>query len=189
MKKYKLTVLAPPEATQVLNQVGIAFENYKGSRPLEIGSIAEMQELGDRMVSESDGNTIVLATYTELTLGDRKYGIPADKDEAKEMLLNLSGKTHIYTKRLCIGGAGEPVEVVETQTKVTLKSFLPWEIDGYLSFWDYNYPGAYSPMGKGAFYVRSVMGDFNVIKGMPVSVVCEILEKKYGINPIMTERK
>ena len=78
----------------------------------------------------------------------------------------------------------EPVEVATDETTVVMKNLNKWEIDGYLSLADYNYPGAYSPVGKGAFFVRSVMGDYNVIKGMPVKLLMDLLERKYGITPV-----
>ena len=184
MEKYKLTVLAAPSATDVLNQIGIIFDEYGGARPLEINSDEEMLELGNKMLEDTDEDTIILASYTELRMNDKKIGVPPDKEEAKTILKQLSGKTHYFVTKLCIGGAGEPPEVVNVKTGVSLKNFDKWEIDGYLSIWDYNYPGGYSPFGQGALFVRSISGDFNTIKGMPVSTLMELLERKYGITPV-----
>lgn len=184
MDNYKLMVLAPPVATDVLEQIGISFEKYEGARPLEINSDEEMFELADRMLKDADKNTIVLATYTELILNKTKMGIPLNEEEAENMLNQLSGKTHHFITKMCIGGAGQPVDVIDDTTAVTFKELSEWEVKGYTSFLDYNYPGAYSPMGKGAFFIRSISGDYNVIKGMPVNMLIGLLEKKYGITPV-----
>ena len=184
MNNYKLNVLAPSEATQVLEQIGINFEKYSGAIPLEINSDEDILTLGTKMLENADKNTIVLTTATELRIDDVKMDIPSGREEAKKMLKLLSGKKHCFITRMCIGGAGEPVEVVSEKTVLELKKLDDREITGYLSFEDYSYPGGYSPVGKGALFVRNITGDYNVIKGMPVNLLAKLLEEKYGITPV-----
>ena len=184
MEKYKLLVLADQMAARVLSQVGIEYEIFSGSRPLEINSEKEILELGNQLLKSQDNDTIVLAVYTELILEDKKLGIPRDEEEAYSMLEQLSGKDYSYVTRLCMGGSGSPVDVMTIETRVTFKELSEWEIKGFLKLADYSHPGAHLPYGKGAFFVRKISGDFNNIKGMPLAAVGELLEKKYGINPI-----
>ena len=183
MQKYKLIVVASADATEVLDQVGISYKCYSGAHPPEINKDEELLEFCNKIIESEGQNTIAVVAYTHMKIKNEKIGVPINKAEAKKMLLKLSGKTHSYVSRMCIGGAGEPVELVTAETKVSLKNLEEWEIDGYLSFEDFSYPGAYLPTGKGAFFTRSILGDFNIIKGIPLALLIEKFEQKYGITP------
>ncbi len=182
MKKLKLTTVCSRPAMEVLKQIGVNFEPYGGIIPVDIDSDRAMMEICNKIISESDEKTIVLVAETGIYLKDERLGVPGNKEEAAEQLKKLSGKTHRFITRMCIGGAGEPPETAVCETKVAMKEIKEWEVRGYLSMCDFRYPGAYDLTGPGSFFVRSVQGDFNNIKGMPVSVLMELLNNKYGIS-------
>lgn len=182
MEKLKLKVIAGTSATEVLEQIGINFEIYGGTRPGEVSTDEEITAFCKKVIDEEEKNTVVLISFTEFWKEDEKIGIPLSSTEAAEMLEKLSGESHCFITRLCIGGAGQPPEVETVKTTVTMKALDAREIKGYLSMDDYTYPGAYNPMGIGSFFVRSVQGDYNNIKGMPVAALTELLERKYGAS-------
>lgn len=182
MTDFKLCVLARPEAREVLDKTGISYETYTAESPFKIEKEEDLLMLCKKAVSESDEKTIVLISHTDLYSDNEKIGVPKNEAEAKRMLEKLSGKKHFFVTRLCLGGGGQLPETVKAETAVTMKPLDKTEIDSYVALNDYAYDGAYSPTGKGSFFVRGVNGDFNNINGMPISKLTELLNKKYGIT-------
>ena len=182
MGNLKLVVLGPPSSAEVLRQIGIQFESYGGFSSVKADNDEEIKELLKEIVLKQENDTIALTTSIELYVDNKKVGVPTNVEEARKMLKSLSGKSHCFMTRLCLGGAGQSLEVASVKTTVVMKELDAGEIERYLAVGDFMYPGGYNPVGKGSVFVRSVQGDYNNIKGMPISALTGLLESKYGIT-------
>ena len=180
MENYRLLVSANAAAFDVLTQAGVNFEKCD-VHPAANGDA--LKSFAEEMAKDEDKNVITVVAEKEISDGERVYGIPETREEAKEMLCDISGGTHSHIVRMCIGGAGQPFEVITAEAQVSFKKLSEWEIDGYLNFDEYKFPAAYDPAGKGALFMRKIQGDFSVIKGLPIVALMEALERKYGITP------
>ncbi|MDP4118691.1 MAG: Maf family protein [Bacillota bacterium] len=184
MKDYRLVVALPQAGQKVLDKIKIKFETtdiiVEDIDTLNSEDVAAQRV--KKILSETGGeNTIAVATETVLMLNGKVFDAPNNAEEAKKMIDELSGKTHSFVTWLCVGGAGCDPETVRVETKVYLKGMTEEEKRLYMDMEDYNYPGAYSPAGKGSLLVKKIEGDFNNIFGMPVSTLYDILKEKYNI--------
>ncbi len=188
MENYILALSLPQEGYAVADSVGI---KYVKRQEVVLPSYCETtDEAADTVKAqvklmieaEEKKNTIVAAAVTVCVLDDDIIRHTDSREQRKEILKKLAGKTHNFVTLMSVGGAGQPIESLAEETKVTLKNFDEREIDGYLEFDDPVENGVYAPFGKGALLVRKIQGDFNNIKGMPLIKFCEILENKYKIT-------
>jgi septum formation protein len=121
-------------------------------------------------------DTIVLDT------AGRKLGKPKNRDEAKEMLIQLSGKAHKVLTGVNIleYPEGRRYQTVES-TEVEFRSLSNEEIRFYLDTNEWQErAGAYAIQGKGAILVKSIQGDYYNVVGLPISWVWKTLWTLYG---------
>jgi septum formation protein len=134
----------------------------------------------DAKVSGSEG-LLVIGADTVVAVDGRILGKPSQKEEAREMLEMLSGRSHeVYTGITLIYGAqteaipghGSGNTGRKTFHETTSVSFYPmWkqEIDSYIASGDcMDKAGAYGIQGIFARYVRKIEGDYNNVVGLPV---------------------
>src|SRR5919204_2188300 len=114
-----------PQRRAILEQLGVPFEvvapRYEegglGGDPVE--TVREHARGKARSLADAAGDRPVLGVDTEVVLGGRIFGKPADATEAEAMLEALGGRTHEVVSGLCL--ATPAWEVVEHD--VTLVSF------------------------------------------------------------------
>lgn len=117
----------------------------------------------------AEGNEIVLTADTVVIVDDRILGKPRDKQEAKQMLETLSGKTHLVVTGVCLKSSTKQTQFSVT-TKVTFRRLKSCEIDYYVE--------KYSPLDKAGAYgiqewigyvgVTSINGSYYNVMGLPV---------------------
>ena len=112
---------------------------------------------------------IVLGFDTLVYIEDHILGKPKTKDEAKDMLLLLSGQTHTVITGCAIITKGFSKSFYE-KTRVTFYALTAKEIDDYINSSEpFDKAGAYAVQGLGAKFIRSIQGDFYTVMGLPVS--------------------
>jgi septum formation protein len=118
----------------------------------------------------------VLGADTEVALGDRILGKPADAAEAREMLRLLAGQRHVVLTAVClVTSSGEHAFVDETA--VWFRRYGEDQIDWYLERGEWQgRAGAYAIQGSGAALVARVDGDFTTVVGLPVARLVDLLE-------------
>jgi len=97
-----------PQRRAILEQLGIPFEvvvpQYKeeltGADP--VAEVERHAQGKARSVAGIANERPVLGVDTEVVLGGRVYGKPADEAEAEAMLEELSGQTHEVVSGLCL---------------------------------------------------------------------------------------
>lgn len=120
---------------------------------------------------------VVIGCDTVVALDGRVFGKPADREVAREMLRQLSGKTHIVLSGVCVIAKGREISFV-TETKVTFYPLTEEEIEAYLDTGEpFDKAGAYGIQGKGGLLVREIWGDYNNVVGLPVASLAKILRK------------
>jgi septum formation protein len=106
-------------------------------------------------------------------------GKPENKDQAREMLLKLSGKTHtvITGIAVCESGVNQPhVRSMSVTSTCTLYPLTDTEIESYLSSNDWqDKAGAISIQGKAALFIQQIQGDYYNIVGVPVARLNKLL--------------
>lgn len=120
---------------------------------------------------------IVLGADTEVVLGRRILGKPADEDDARRMLRTLAGQVHEVLTALVLVGEGREVAEVVT-TRVWFTPMTQGEIDWYVASGEpMDKAGAYAIQGLGARFVERLEGSWSNVVGLPVAVVHRLLRE------------
>jgi MAF protein len=109
----------------------------------------------------------------------RVYAKAVDADDAAQMLLGLSGKTHAVVSGVCL--LTPEWEVVEAAaTRVTFRELGEEDVAAYVASGEWEgRAGAYAIQGRGAALVERVEGDYLNVVGLPVSLLVRLLADRF----------
>ncbi len=115
--------------------------------------------------------TLLVAADTVVDVDGIAYNKPADEDDAKRMLRDLSGRTHIVHTAFALASPDRS-ELIE-HCESTFVTFFPLsdnEIDAYVASGEpMDKAGAYGIQAYGATLVERVEGDFYTVMGFPLA--------------------
>lgn len=120
---------------------------------------------------------IIVAADTVVIIDDRIVNKPADRNEAVQMLSQLSGKTHTVMTGVCIISK-EREEAFDDTTLVTFQKLTREEIAFYVDqFKPYDKAGAYGAQDWiGMVAIRKIEGSYFNVMGLPIHLVYEHLK-------------
>jgi septum formation protein len=103
---------------------------------------------------------------------------PKNKQEAKEMLEELSGKKHQVFTSICISLKNQQ-KIVNKGTKVYFNILKEEDINYYIKKYDVlDRAGSYGIQDLiGYIGVKKIKGCYNNVLGFPTSLFCETIEK------------
>jgi nucleoside triphosphate pyrophosphatase len=130
---------------------------------------------------------LVLGADTVVVLDQHVLGKPRDADEAIDMLLALSGRTHA----VLTGVALRSPEGTRTAVSATSVQFREIGRDEAMAYWQSGEPcdkaGAYAIQGMGAAFVAAIHGSYSGVVGLPVFETVELL-KAVGIEILVMQK-
>lgn len=127
----------------------------------------------------SSGATVIGAD-TIVVLDGRIFGKPADDDDARRMLRELSGKTHEVITGVCIVRNGSCETFAET-TGVCFRNLSAREIEAYIATGEpLDKAGAYGIQGAAGAFVDHIEGDYDNVVGLPVARLERTLDLEGG---------
>jgi septum formation protein len=119
----------------------------------------------------------VLAADTAVVLDGKILGKPADRQDAEEMLRQLSGRTHEVLTAIALRTAGG-VQSRISRSEVTFRAIAAGEAQAY---WETGEPhdkaGAYAIQGRAAIFVADLRGSYSGVMGLPLFETAELLAK------------
>ena len=129
---------------------------------------------------------LTIAADTIVTFDGKILGKPANEDEARTMLHELSGCTHQVATGVCIVRAGdataphaaESLSFVDV-TDVTFYELTDEQIERYVASGEpMDKAGAYGIQGVGGrMLVHDISGDFYNVVGLPIARVARAIQK------------
>lgn len=135
----------------------------------------------DRLANGADDATMVIAADTTVDLDGRILAKPADADDARSMLRDLSARTHRVHTGVAVCRGERCVSAVAT-TFVTFVPLTPATIEWYLSTGEpFDKAGAYAIQGAGGVLVASVKGSVSNVVGLPLTTVAD-LARSLGVD-------
>ena len=168
---------ASPRRSELLSGMGVQFDII-ASKAEELHDetlrAAELCEINARRkaeeVAEEFPAALVIGADTLVSLGSRIFGKPRYLAEAKEMLRQLSGKTHeVVTGVCCIANKEERVSVFHDLTHVTFRDLTDDRIAEYVRIVQVlDKAGAYGIQERGELIVERIAGSFSNVMGLPV---------------------
>ena len=121
-----------------------------------------------------DADDYLLAADTIVWMGEEALGKPADDEDARNMLRELSGKTHHVSTGVSLlhrGAEGATVReasFVET-TDVSFHELTEAQVAAYVRSGECaDKAGAYAIQGTGRLLVSGIRGDYANVVGLPV---------------------
>lgn len=182
-----------PRRTELFKKYGITAENIPAdideSIPEEIKEPSEIVKyLAEKKavyISESvESGVITVAADTLVFCNDRILGKPENKEEARNMLKLLSGKTHSVISGICI--ICDDKKVCESvKTDVVFRELSADEIEGYISTDEpYDKAGGYGIQSLAGVFVTEIIGDYYNVVGLPVSRLVTILKDEFGYDAL-----
>ena len=130
-----------------------------------------------KAVFDKNQDALVIGSDTIVKIGNDVLGKPKSLQEAKDMLHELSDKTHEVVTGVTILYKDK----TETFSSVAQVCFYPLseeEIDEYVST---NEPmdkaGSYAIQGDAAKFIKSINGDYYTIVGLPIAELYHRLKK------------
>ena len=132
---------------------------------------------------DTPSDSIIIGSDTIVVLGKRMIGKPQTKEEAINILTDLSGHTHIVITGVCILQNKKETTFADA-TDVQFHNLTKEQIEFYVEkYRPYDKAGAYAIQEWiGVVGIKSVNGDFYNVMGLPVSRVLKELEK-FTPNP------
>jgi septum formation protein len=185
----KVIVLASksPRRAQLLKEAGFNFRihqmdvNEDFSSEMPVSEVAAY--LADKKATAPDidirnENEILLTADSVVVINNQILNKPANKEEAFEMLQQLSDRTHIVYTGVCMRNNEKKV-VFSNQTNVTFGTLSDHEIHYYIE--------QFNPMDKAGSYgiqdwigfckIRKIDGEYANVMGLPVYAIYEELLK------------
>lgn len=136
-------------------------------------------------VAAKNSDAIVLAADSFAELNGELLGKPHTKERAREMLSKLSGNKHLFITGFTIidCDSGKTYSEAVT-TNVFMRRLTNHEIDAYINKEDVlSNAGAYRIQNLGGALIDRIEGDYNNVRGLPLSSVVVSL-KEFGLNLI-----
>ena len=115
----------------------------------------------------------MLGADTIVELDGVIFGKPADREEARQMLQTLAGKTHrVYTGICLVDTKADKTVGGADMCEVTFAPLKEQEIEEYLDSGEpFDKAGAYGIQGRGALLVTRIEGDYNTVVGLSTSLL------------------
>ena len=186
-----------PRRRELLKQIGVNFEVLlfrehfgRGADVDEQPHAGETPEDYVRRVTRDKAETgwlrvqqrglprlPVLAADTEVYLGERIYGKPANRADAAAMLRSLAGREH----RVLTGVAvrfEEFFDMLLSETVVRIRELSDAEIAQYVETGEpLDKAGAYAIQGRAAAFIPEILGSYSGVMGLPLFETSQLLAK------------
>ena len=170
-----------PRRQQLLRSVGVDFTSaapdiderpQEGEEPVPyVERLAREKALAVTV----EAGDVVVAADTTVALGRRILGKPADVDDARRMLRDLSGRSHDVHTAVAVRVDGRVVSTVVT-TRVSMVELSDDDLDWYVATGEpLDKAGAYALQEGGGLFVAAVEGSASNVVGLPLAVVADML--------------
>ena len=174
-----------PRRREILQSLGVDFDVVMVETDENPRQGESPEELVMRLaIAKAEAATdvqYVLGSDTVVVLGDRILGKPVDADDAVDMLLALSGRSHSVLTGVALVTPGGTRTVLST-TEVRFREIGR---DEAIRYWQSGEPadkaGAYGIQGLGGMFVKAINGSYSGVMGLPVFETVELL-KSAGIE-------
>ena len=176
---------ASPRRRELLLQIGVPFRLVgtavdeavrSDETPLEyVVRVAAAKAAAGWEKSRDGPDAPVLAADTAVVLNGKILGKPADRQEAENMLRQLSGRSHEVLTAIELRTAGG----VQSRVSRSIVTFRPIATAEVQTYWDSGEPcdkaGAYAIQGRAAIFVTDLRGSYSGVMGLPLFETAELL--------------
>jgi len=175
-----------PRRVSLLTEMGISFtqiipdvEEYgiKDEKPFQYAlDLAELK--GDWVAKKIKPDQIAISCDTIVVLNNKVLGKPQDKENAFEILSQLSGQNHVVCTAVAFVDRNGILSSGFEITDVFFNRVTSEQIKAYIDSGEpMDKAGAYGIQGMGAFLVDRIKGNLDNVIGLPSQLLEELAEK------------
>lgn len=179
-----------PRRRDLLSQLGVPFglldvevpeQRLPGEPPDAYVSRVAREKAGAGLLAVvANPSAVVLGADTEVVLGDRVFGKPADAAEATEMLAALSGRRHEVVSTVWLVSAGRELHAT-SRSQVTVAPMTDAQVAAYIAGGEcFGKAGAYAIQGRFAACVSRLEGSHSGVMGLPMHETATLL-RAFGL--------
>lgn len=175
---------ASPRRSELLKQIGLSFtvkasnveEKVDAHLPPEVVA-QQLARLKAHDIAQQCPDDTVIGADTIVVLDKLILGKPKDKDDAKEMLRQLSGSRHQVITGIAVINLTKGIEkCVSEITEVSFKHLSDAEIEAYVATDEpMDKAGAYGIQGRAAVFVPRIEGCYFNVVGLPLARLGQVL--------------
>ena len=123
-------------------------------------------------------NQLIITADTIVSIGNEVLGKPKDYNDALEMLMKLSGKSHLVTTAVSIKTTEKLITFSDT-TEVTFYKLTSQEMEQYIrNCQPFDKAGSYGIQEwMGYFGIKKMNGDYYNVMGLPLHKLYRALKK------------
>lgn len=188
LSRYNIILASnSPRRKELLSGLNIPYEiktlpdideSYPDSLTGEDIAIYIAKEKANAYLDQLDENTLLITADTIVLLDGKVYGKPSDETDAKQMLRDLSGKTHQVITGVCITTKNKQVSF-GVSSEVRFSKLDDDEIGYYVSnYKPFDKAGAYGVQEWiGYVAVEYISGSYFNIMGLPIQRLYRELKK------------
>jgi septum formation protein len=170
--RYELLLPDPDEDSEALEalRTGEAPAAYV-QRVTGLKLDAAMARLARRKLPAAP----ILCSDTTVALGRTIYGKPADAQDARRMLRELSGHTHRVLTAVAVQARRKRVQAL-SDSRVTFAAMTPAQLTAYVDSGEpMGKAGAYAVQGRAAAHISRIAGSYTGIMGLPLHETARLL--------------
>lgn len=171
---------ASPRRVALLKELGLEFEvipshapevGHDFLTPREICLFNAWQKC--RCVARGRPEAVVLGADTEVCLGPKIFGKPANRAEAESFLAELQGRMHEVITGVCLMHRGSHRQWLGAEvTRVFFKPLTKAEIADYLDcIQPLDKAGAYAIQEHGERIIERIDGSYSNVVGLPLELL------------------
>ncbi|MCR2032852.1 Maf family protein [Anaerofustis stercorihominis] len=128
-------------------------------------------------VFKDNNDKLVIGADTVVYSDGRVLLKPKDKDDAREMIKFLSGKTHSVISGISVITKEKNISTA-VETKVTFKELDDKEIEEYINTNEpYDKAGGYAVQGIAGKFISKIEGDYFNVVGLSISTLYDMLKE------------
>lgn len=188
LSRYNIILASnSPRRKELLSGLNIPYEiktlpdideSYPDSLAGEDIAIYIAKEKANAYLDQLDDKTLLITADTIVLLDGKVYGKPSDETDAKQMLRDLSGKTHQVITGVCITTKDKQASF-GVSSEVRFSKLDDDEIEYYVSnYKPFDKAGAYGVQEWiGYVAVEYISGSYFNIMGLPVQRLYRELKK------------
>jgi nucleoside triphosphate pyrophosphatase len=175
-----------PRRVSLLTEMGISFTqiipdveeyNIKNEKPFQYAlDLAELK--GGWVAKRIKPDQIAISCDTIVVLNNKVLGKPQDKENAFEILSQLSGQNHVVCTAVAFVDRNGILSSGFEITDVFFNHVTSEQIKAYIDSGEpMDKAGAYGIQGMGAFLVDRIKGNLDNVIGLPSQLLEELAEK------------
>jgi septum formation protein len=180
---------------ELLTKAGLAFEALRpevdenalkrSAKDLAPGELAQSLAAAKAVsVANRLPETLVIGADQILNLGGRAFDKPGSRDEARQHLLELRGRSHVLETAVCCAEGDTVAWQHLGRATLRMRNFSEAFLDEYLDRMGPEVTtsvGAYKLEGLGAQLFDTIDGDYFTILGLPLLPLLDFLRRKKAL--------